>query len=613
MMIKLLEETALKYATEVAVQSPAQTLTYDQLNRFANRLARTLLDGNFQTRGEQLKAGILLDHGALQPAALLGALKAGGLYIPLDPFYPNQRLEYMLRNSEASVVLTDSANLAKAQEIIKQSKLPVTALNIEAPSAAKEESNLELSLPADRFAYILYTSGSTGKPKGVVQTLDNVLYFIRHWIQRFQITNQDRLTLLSAFCHDAAVMDIFAAILSGAALYPLDVKQTDLEANLAGWLRDNHITVWHSVPTLFRYFAESLDGGFPDFDSLRYILLGGESLRERDLTLAATRFPHSTLSNIYGQTESSLNSTFEIRPGDGPAKPVIGEPLSDTELLLVDDEGDIVEGMGVGEIVVACPHLARGYWRDEELTEEKFDEDEDLGRIYWTGDLGARLGTGEIEMMGRRDFQVKIRGFRVETGDIETALLEHPLINEAAVKAIVPESGDTVLCAYYVAGDPKEAIDTGDLRQFLLDRLPDYMVPSRFVPLPEMPLTANGKVDRNALPEPSDDDSNLQFLAPRHHTDRVLIGIWAKVLGISPDSIGINHDFFQLGGHSLKAVTLSLTIHQKLDVKIELPVIFSHTTIRRQADFIETAFKQEFHRIPAAPKMDSYPAASQHI
>jgi amino acid adenylation domain-containing protein len=608
MIIKLFQETVLTYGNQVAVQSATRRLTYDELNRFANQLGRTLVENGRQKADSQWRAGILLDHGVLQPAALLGVLKAGGIYVPMDPFYPVQRLVVMADNSELSVLLTDSANLEKARDIAGQSRCEIRVINIEEPLEAADDSNLD---PDGRFAYILYTSGSTGKPKGVVQTLDNVLYYTRNWIDRFQITSADRMTFLTSFCHDGAVQDIFSALLAGATLFPLDVKRTDIESKMAGWLRDNRVTIWHSVPTLFRYFAEGLKGEDPNLQHLRYILLGGEPLRDRDISLAGNLFPGAVLANIYGQTESSVNSIFEIRAADTPVKPVIGEPLRDTEILLVDDDGDIVEDMGVGEIVVACRHLAHGYWSDEELTEEKFDEDEDLGRIYWTGDLGARLGTGEIEMMGRRDFQFKIRGFRVETGDIETALLEHPAVKEAAVTAVAPDNGETFLCAYYVTEDSATSVETGDLRQFLLGRLPDYMVPSRFTSMKSMPLTANGKVDRKALPQSMDDREELQFTAPRNHIENVLAEIWAAVLGKPSESIGIDHDFFQLGGHSLKAVTLSLKIQKQLEVKIELPIIFSHTTIRRQADYIQTAGTETFTPIPPAPKLDKFPASSQ--
>lgn len=611
MIIKLFQEIASKYAAKTAIQSASRHLTYDQLNKFSNRLARTLLEEFPHIEDRQLSVGILMEQGAMQPAALLGTLKTGGLYVPMDPFYPDQRLEYMLRNSEASVILTDAVNFEKAERIVTQARLPVQLINVEEPLATQDDTNLELRLPGDRLAYILFTSGSTGKPKGVVQSLDNVLYYTRNWIQRFDITSVDRMTFLTAFCHDGAVQDIFSALLAGAALYPLDVKRVDIEQRMAGWLRDNCITIWHSVPTLFRYFAEGLQDGDLDVEHLRYILLGGEPLRDRDITLAAKRFPNTILANIYGQTESSVNSIFQIRPGDAPAKPVIGEPLSATDILLVDDEGDIVEDMGVGEIVVACPHLARGYWGDDELTEEKFGEDEDLGRIYWTGDLGARLGTGQIEILGRRDFQVKIRGFRVETGDIESALVAHPSVKEAVVKAILPEDGNMFLCAYCVAEGQDKAPDNAGLRQFLLGRLPDYMVPSRFVPLAEIPLTPNGKVDRNALPDALNCDPGIGYIAPRNKTEEVLVGIWAKVLGVPMDSIGIDHDFFQLGGHSLKAVTLTLKIHQELNIKLGLPDVFAQTTIRRQAALIGDSAQQEFTSIPAAPRMDHYPSTSQ--
>ncbi|MCP5050401.1 MAG: non-ribosomal peptide synthetase, partial [bacterium] len=324
------------------------------------------------------------------------------------------------------------------------------------------------------------------------------------------------------------------------------------------------------------------------FPHLRAIILGGEAVREHDVTLFNRFFPEAVFANVYGQSESTLN-TISLTPAGTPFKKVVlGEPMDETEILLIDDDDEIVEEIGTGEIVIVSDYLAAGYWKDPEETEYKFTHDPELGFMYWTGDLGAFLGSGDIEILGRRDFQVKIRGFRVETGEIESCLLNHPRISEAAVTAWDDEDGEKYLCAYIVgkesddggksddykesddgeeSDDYKESDDgeesvKGDrqgrgedeLRQYLFDRLPDYMVPSRFVFPEKLPLTSTGKVDRNALPEPKDNQSGRVYVSPRTEAEKTLAQIWSDVIyggSAAPEPIGLEDNFFQLGGHSL--------------------------------------------------------------
>jgi non-ribosomal peptide synthetase component F len=296
----------------------------------------------------------------------------------------------MLEDSESGLILTNKENFPLAEKLAKQTGRKAGILNIDSINTGDEHSQSGVNIKREesgdgnRPAYILYTSGSTGRPKGVVQTHRNVVYFIEHWIRRFSITEKDRMTMLSAFSHDAAVMDIFGALLAGATLYPYYIKTTANTNELYTLLMKEKITIWHSVPTLYRYFANTLTEKNVFYD-IRWVLLGGESLRPNDLDLFRTHFPEASLVNVYGQTESSVNTTCTISQTDIFDAVCLGEPLDETQILLVTEEGDIIETMGAGEIVVASDYISPGYWRDRESSNKVFTHDDEQGRLYWTG------------------------------------------------------------------------------------------------------------------------------------------------------------------------------------------------------------------------------------
>jgi tyrocidine synthetase III len=617
MLIKKFIDIATKHKEKIAVKLENETITYGQLNDISYRIASAIHQLVTDQRSIQ-QVGILFQHGSGMIAALLSVLKAGAAYVPMDTSYPETRLLYMLEHSQATILLTDNQNMTLAETLKRQAGAAICILNIDtigqefAIEKNSPRTNTDTHGQTSDNAYILYTSGSTGLPKGVVQTLENVWYYTRNWIEKFQITHEDRMTLMTAFSHDGAVQDIFSALLSGATLYPYDIKNAVNRTALADFLRDEKISIWHSVPTLYRYFADTVSGQEYTFPHLRFVLLGGEALRKHDFEIASVIFPHSKFANVYGQTESSVSCIHIFSSSDSfnnrAGVPTLGEPLDGTDIILVDEEGDEVEELGVGEIVVACNHIAKGYWRDDELSQAVFDEDEDLGRLYWTGDLGRLLVNGQIEMMGRKDFQVKIRGFRVEVGEIETALLSDPQVEEAVVT--ISQDVEPFLCAYITGSVP---LSVSRLREHLMAKVPDYMAPSHFVQLEKIPLTASGKVDRNALPSPRKEDIGPPYEAPRNNTEKELVKIWAEVLNLEEMEIGIDADFFQLGGHSLRAVTASLKIHKAFDVRIALPTFFALSTIRQLAEFVDQGEKDHYSVIISVEERAFYPLTSAQL
>jgi amino acid adenylation domain-containing protein len=615
MLIKTFEEQVEKFPGKTAIETINRELSYSELNMYANRAARRLIthDRGVPGDGEHPTAALLFEHGADMIIGLLGALKADHIYVPLDAAFPERRLQYMLEHSGAVVILTNGENLALAESLAAKMNKPgdLSIINLDACTRDNRipVDNIPREPSGEKPAYILYTSGSTGNPKGVLQSHGNILYFVRNWTQRFSISASDRLTLFSTICFDGAIPDIYSALLNGATLYPSNIKEEVDKADLGDWLVDREITLWHSVTTLFRFFVNTLrerGGNHPDFPDLRFIALGGEPLIEHDVTSFKQFFPHSTLANSYGQTESTLNSIWMVGAGDSFEQVLLGEPIGNTELLIMDEDGDIVEDFGVGEILVASDHSALGYWRDSEAGKKVFLDDPDLGRLYRTGDIGRLISAGKIEFLGRADNQVKIRGFRVEPGEIESHLSDYPGIRETVVLAGGDDGPGKYLCAYVTTD---RVLEISGIREYLVKSLPHYMIPAYFVQVDKIPLTYNGKIDRRSLPAPEVNAGNVRT-APRNRLEKKLAAIYAELLGVDAKKIDVDANFFHLGGESAKAMVLGARIHRQLKVKLPLVEVFKRSTIRALAHYIKEIGHGEYASIEPAEEKEYYPLSS---
>ncbi len=576
------------FPQRIAVKSRNYEWTYQDLDRVVDGLARSIV--GLVGAGEE-QVALLLEHDAPMIAGLLGALRAGKTYVPLDPCNPVERLGQIVEHSEATTLLTNSKNIALARKLANDG---VRIINIDDAEATARRIPLP-EIGPDKSAYILYTSGSTGQPKGVMQNHRNVLHYIRVYTNNLHLNADDRLTLFSSYCFDASVMDIYGALLNGATLCPIDIKEEGL-AGLSQRLIDEEITVYHSTPTVYRYFVSTLTS-HTDFPRLRLIVLGGEEVKRTDVELYQKHFSDDCLFvNGLGPTEATVslqNFIDKQSRVSGDSVPV-GFPVANTELLLLNEAGQPSESYG--EIAIKSAHVALGYWRNPEATAAAFrNVGTGSARIYRTGDLGRRLPDGSIKFEGRKDFQIKIRGFRVELGEIESALTQHQLVRESVVVAKENATGEKRLVAYVVPRKP--ASINGELREFLKQKLPEYMVPSSFVVLDSLPLTASGKLNRRALPAP-DDFGHRQNCprstssAPRTQVEKSLAAIWMDLLEVR--EIGINDSFFEVGGHSLLAVRLFAQIQKRFDRCLPLATLFQASTIAQLAAILEKDIQREW-------------------
>jgi amino acid adenylation domain-containing protein len=563
----LFEQQVKQYPNQIAVKTQRYEWTYQHLNDKANQVAQHLLDACQVS----VQVALLFEHDAPMLAGIMGVLKAGKTYVPLAPDFPRERLEYMVQDSQAGVILTNNQNLSLAQSLINKT---IRLINIDDLDSTR--NNIYPTVSPDSIAYILYTSGSTGRPKGVIQNHRNVLHFIRTYTNNLHITTDDKLTLLSFYSFDAAMIDIFAALLNGATLYPINLKE-DTFTKLSAWLIQQQITIYHSTPTVYRHWLNTLTGE-ENFSQIRLIVLGGEPVYKSDVDGYKKHFSSDCLFvNGLGSTESSFSLQYfidkqtKISRNEVP----VGYPIENTEILLLDETG--VETEVYGEIAIKSPYLALGYWQQPELTQAVFIT-KDKQRLYRSGDIGSVLPDGSLEFVGRKDFQIKWRGFRIELGEIEASLSQHEAVKEAVVVL------DNILIAYVTLTTQIDEMP-GKLRTWLKNRLPEYMLPASFTVLDQLPLTPNGKIDRKALPAPSIEIKT--GAQPQTPTEDLLAGLWASVL--KRQTINRDDNFFELGGHSLLATQLIARIRDRFQIELPMRAVFEHPQLASLATAIEAA------------------------
>jgi amino acid adenylation domain-containing protein len=571
----------------VALTCDDRATTYGELNARANRLARRLRALGVRA---EVPVGVLADRSLETVVGLLAVLKAGGAYVPLDPAYPSERIAFLLSDSRVRVVLCRS----DLRDGLPEHGASVVDLDDDCES--EREDDLPGGAAPGNAAYVIYTSGSTGRPKGVVVTHSSVTHLLAATQAWYDFGASDVWTLFHSFAFDFSVWELWGALTFGGRLVVVPYWVSRSPEAFHALLRSEQVTVLNQTPSAFRQLvrADEAHGGPGDDLALRLVIFGGEALELETLRPWFDRHGARTpqLVNMYGITETTVHVTcrpVSLADLDGAAgTSPIGVPIPGWRVLLLDRHLQPVPVGVVGEIHVGGRGLARGYLGRPGLTADRFVADPFSGepgaRLYRSGDLARRRLDGSLEYLGRSDHQVKVRGFRVELGEIEAALLKHPGVREAVVLAREFGAGDTRLVAYVVArGDTSPC--AAELRRWLKPRLPEYMVPSAFVPLDALPLTHHGKIDRDALPLPGPTDPVPGDEPPRTPVEGVVASVWAEVLGA--ERVGRRDDFFDLGGHSLLGTQVVSRLRDALGVEVLLRALFEAPTVAGLAERIE--------------------------
>lgn len=573
---QLFEEQAQLAPDRIAVICGDSELTYQELDTQANRLAAYL-----QTLGvkPEVTVGICLERSVEMLVGVLGILKAGGAYVPIDPAYPKERLSFLMEDANVGVLLTQTAVRANLPATTAQ----IVNLDPDWMSQIPNSNGFPLSgVTPDNLAYIIYTSGSTGKPKGVQIPHRNALNLLTAVSQQPGLTAADTLVSVTTLSFDIAVAELFLPLSVGARLVLAEREVTTDGDKLANLINAIDATYLQATPATWRLLLAAGWSGKADLK----IISTGEAL-PRDLA-SQLLDKGASLWNLYGPTETTIWSAgYQIESIEAPI--TIGYPLANTQMYILDAHMQPVPVGIAGELHIGGAGIARGYLNRPELTAEKFIPNpfDSTARLYKTGDLARFLANGQIECLGRIDFQVKVRGFRIEIGEVEATLSEHPSIRECAIAAWKNDDSDERLVAYIVGVRGDEGTTVGELRTFMKQKVPEFMVPSNFVLMDALPLTANGKVDRKALPKPDVAKSLAEnYVAPRTEIERDMADMWAKILKL--ERVGIHDNFFELGGHSLLAAQLISRIRQQFAIEVQLRLLFEASTVAELADRITT-------------------------
>ncbi|MCP5049416.1 MAG: amino acid adenylation domain-containing protein, partial [bacterium] len=603
---ELFEETAVKQPYHIAVVYEDRQLTYGQLDQRSNHLAAYLHDRGVR---EGHSVGIMAGPSLELVTGVLSILKAGAAYLPINPDFPKERVDFMMRDSAAKIIITKDL-MVDGLDGWMVKKLDGSGRSTDKPT---------------NLAYITYTSGSTGKPKGVMVEHRNLIAYLNAFYYEFDVTADDTFLQQASLSFDVFAEEVFSILLRGGKSL-IASRDVILDSErLSRFLIERAVTIISCSPLLLNEINKWFDTG-----SLRIIVSGGDVLKKE---YVSNLVKQAKVYNGYGPTEATIGATWYLCSHDDPGEPSIGKPMANYTAYILDSYRRLLPVGIAGELYVGGDGVARGYLNRPELTGEKFIRDfwgdRDIkretgsnklsfgvsGRLYRTGDLAYWLEDGNIEFLGRIDHQVKIRGYRIELGEIENWLLKRPEVRDAIVMTRGDDSGIKYMCAYFTTtegdGDIEEAEEhfISELREYLLKNVPEYMVPSYFVEIDRIPLTSNGKVDRKALPAPQL-KAGGDHIAPAGAVEIQLARIWADVLGVGQSIIGIDSNFFELGGHSLKATVMVSKVLTELEVRVPLVQVFQTPDIRQLAEYIKGAGNEKFMAVQPVEKMEYYPLSS---
>jgi amino acid adenylation domain-containing protein len=597
-MHQLFEGQVVKTPNNIAVIFKDQQLTYLELNTKANQLAHYLRE---QGVGPEVFVAIAVERSLEMIVGILGVLKAGGTYVPIDPSYPQERIQFMLEDTNAQLFLTQQDLLGR----LARTAAEVFLLDKDQEELkSHSESNPRCVAKPHHLAYVIYTSGTTGRPKGVLIEHKGVCARLAFWQTNDPLEKDDVFLHQASISFDASVEELFWPLTNGFPVVIAPSTQYSHLDNLRTLISSHKVTFLQCTPSLLKMLLEHPN--LEQLHSLRKVFLSGEALPHSLKDEFFKKLPEAELKNVYGITETTVDTMiFSCKPSEKPYSSQfvpIGRPISNLQAYILDTVLNLVPIGAVGELHIGGDGLARGYLNRPDLTAEKFIENPfqtegekrhgENARLYKTGDLCRWLEDGNVEYVGRLDSQVKIRGFRIELGEIEAILLQHIQIKEAVVIAREDASGDKKLVGYLVLKKHKNqrTIETAELRNYLSTYLPDYMIPSVFVTLEVIPLTPNGKVDRKGLPAPGYQENQRAYATPRTAIEKALCEIWQNILNI--ESIGIYDNFFILGGHSLLATQAMSRLRSQYGIEISFTDFFESADIATLAQTIEMQKKK---------------------
>lgn len=568
------------YPDRFAVKTTEHQLTYEKLNKLANQLAHAILA---RQGSKPEPVALFLDRWDTLVVGHLAVLKAGKFSLVLNPAAEVNRTDHLLRDSGARIMIVDQYTAGSARSSFPDE---CSMINLDELGADLSKDNPTLPSSGDAYAYIRYTSGSTGSAKGAIKTHRHLLKNVKDFSNGFHLGPEDRVMILG---FGSIGKHLFNALLTGACFCPYDARRDGL-VQLANWITREHITVYFSFPTALRYFFNGLSN-LEVFPALRLIELEGETVYRTDVELVKKHvssdcFVVNTLSSAETGTVSLYFLDMETAV-DSDRVPV-GYPVEGVEILILDHSGQPLDFDQVGEVAVRSALLSGGYWRKPEVTSRKFiaQDDNGLSLLYRTGDLGRLSQGGCLHLLGRKDFQVKIRSFRVDVTEVEAVLAQHGEVQSSAVIGKNDQTGNTRLVAYVVPRTSPGPTFAA-LKSFLRDKLPEYMVPSELIFLDDLPLMSTGKINRGALLDLSGrrPGSNEPVAVPRTVTEKQLSAIWTKVLSLP--KVGIDDDFFDLGGHSLAASQVISRVIQTFKLELPVKALFDAPTVRQMAAVVE--------------------------
>jgi amino acid adenylation domain-containing protein len=596
----LIEAQVEKTPDAIAVSDSREQLSYQQLNLEANQLAHYLQ--SLQTENSKPIA-VCLDRSCNMSRALLAVLKSGTAYTPILSDLPKNRINYILQDIQAELVVCD--NSSHALFTANDDNKNIKAINLDDAVLLnslneQESSNLTGSFDGEQLFNIIYTSGSTGEPKGVMVPHRGIINRLQWMQQAYPIGENDRILQKTPFNFDVSVWELFWPLMQGAEIVFAKPDGHKDPSYIQQIIAEKNISTCHFVPSMLEVFLGHYknqmenDSANTMLNSLKQVFTSGEALSINQVALFKALLPQSQLHNLYGPTEASIDvSYFDCSQTIESASVPIGKPIANTELYILDQQQRLLPKGAIGELYIGGANIAKGYWNKPELTAASFIanpfqvSNQGSATLYKTGDLARFLNDGNIEYLGRIDHQVKIRGLRIELGEIENCLIKHPAIEQAVVSTQTI-NGQNALVAYYTASPESQGqdIESSALRQHLAADLPDYMLPTAFMRLEEIPLSSNGKACRKSLPSISLGDIKQQeFIAPRTTIEQELAIIWQDLLGI--DTVGVLDNFFELGGHSLLATQMLLRIKDSFAIELPLRSLFEVSTVEGIAKLIE--------------------------